>query len=1214
MSARAEWIEEARGACTGPELAELAERLGLQRKRRAIECPACHHVHGSGEWSGYIGRDSERFHCRHCRATLDAVGMVAVVELGSQPPAGDREGWRDLQALCAGHALCSAPDDIGDDAIRELQRRSAAANAERARAAAEREAAEAARRARGLPDIAAQLNAARLVTSPAVRRAYARDTRQLPEAIADAAASDRDVLDVTRLRFKRAPVPWAARRRTGRARLLAFPIYGADGVARSAALRRADGAPLDLGKRSAKSVNLSNGDTGGGMADWPGLEVTVDARGEVTGRANPVAATGVAASVPGVPEETGGQVATLRCRSFGSVPAAVELAVETGAPVFLVEGEADAMSLRAFLRADGRAGVVIGADGAGQLGNIAQVIRWSAPPGPPPPRVICIPDRDRDALEDNPAGRAMDAVRAELPDAEHIDITDRAGDVGELLAQPDGVEELHRRIDESRRWLDARPRNVSRTLSEAARYLRDLDLSELSGRVLCLRASMATGKTQQAARLARQAQASGGRVLALAPTRALSRGMAKRLNVPLYSDSTGPITTSAAVCINSLGRIAGAVPQLLVIDEITQVFDAIARGTVPHVIGERKAGGGRAGPDEATSIDVLDGLREMVRAVTRAGGAIIAADAFLTPAVVSTLRGWVPDAAVDVLDHLVEATGNACMVPTRDDAIALAVAAAEQGRTLAIATDSAEAARPLEELIRDALERAGVAGEVKSYRGGDPTPRLADLADARTSWGPGSGVAAVVCSPVVGSGVDAPAFDLVVGLFRGTIDAAAALQMLGRFRGSRRFVVWAAEGASDGALSTAYADIKAEFEGTAEASTAAVRRFLGRGGRMHFAERDAHHLHACILAERASRLRRQDYRRQIAACLSALGYTVETVDGRSVSQLRAVRIAMDNAGEDIKARTQAGIAQATPCSAIELARIDRDGPANDAEGLAAAHARLKRDHGDVTPELIAADDGRGKVARAGRLAAGAALAADGSFNQLARVDYRSLQSGSRASTRGHTRKARALILLLEAVFGTDGARDILAPPGAPLRGALRYGKATITPADCTALYEALTNSGPGLSFKPRERTGLGFRPRDIKSNPGAVAKAIGQVLNRLGVDRTSSKESTADMREAGRRTRARIYTIDPESLDLTRTWWAPFHARARGVRCNGLDPAAPEADAARNTAGDWWIDPGAYQHTTSARSAPRLDSWGRKLGQTPGIYKRSPALPRGGAA
>lgn len=1212
MSARAEWIDDARGACTGPELAELAERLGLARKRTAIECPACHHVHGSGAWSAHIGRGSGLLHCRACKGAFDAVRLVAVVELGSQPPAGDGEGWRGLRALCAGHGLCSPPDDIGDDAIRELQRRSAAAQAERARVATEREAAEAARRAKGLPDIAGQLDAARLVTSPAVRQAYARGVRRLPEAIADAIASDREVLDVTRLRFRRAPVAWA-RRPHGRARLLAFPIYGADGVPRSAALRRSDGVRLAIGDGSAKSVNLANRHTGGGMADWPGLEVTVDADGKVTGRADSLSSAGVNGLIPG---DKGCQTETLRCRSFGSVPAAVDYAIATGEPIYLVEGEADRMSLRGILRADGRGGVVIGADGVGQLGNIARVLRWSGPPDGPPPRVICIPDRNRDALEDNPAGRAMDAVRAALPDAEIIDITDRAGDVGELLAQPGGVEELRRRIDESRRWLDARPRNVSRDLSKAARYLRNLDLSELSGRVLCLRASMETGKTHQAGRLARRVQAAGGTVLALAPTRALARGMARRLNLPLYSDLTGPISTSAVICINSLARYDGPTPELLIIDENTHVTEAIARGTVPHVMGGEKPGGERAGKDEAISIDILEGLRELLRDTVQARGAVICADAFMTPDDVAMFRHWVadvPDVGVDVLDHLVEATGDVCMVPTRYDAIALALDAIGRGERVAITADSAGDAEQLAQVLRDALEAAGLPGDVRAYRGRSLEPRLADLADARTTWAPASGVAAVVCSPVVGSGVDAPQFDLVVGLFRGVIDTAAAMQMLGRFRGTRRMVVWAAKGAKFGELSTAYADIKAEFEGVAEASTGAVRRFLNRT-RIGFGKRDARHLHACIIAERVSRLRRQDYRRQISATLTALGYTVSTVDGRSASQLQAVKVAEDAAGDALKAQKHANVAQATPCSAIELARLERDPPATEAEDFAAKHARLKRDHGDVTPELIAEDDCRGKVARAGRLAADAALAADGSFNQLARVDWRAMQGGSRASVRGHTRRARALFLLLEAAFGTDGARDILAPPGSPIRAPLRWSKATITPDDCTALYELLTNSREGLSFKPRERTDLGFEPRDIKSDPGRVAKAIGELLNRMGVARTSELESHADKRAAGRKTRARFYTVDPESLDRARAWWAPFHARSRGVRCNGLDPAAPEADAARNAAGDWWIDPGEYQHKPAARLAPKLDPWGRKLDQTSGIYKRSPALPRPGAA
>ena len=810
------WIDDAKADTN--DIGDLAETLGLERKRKTVECPQCGGRHSDGKLTGYIGRNN-LIHCRRGCKTLDVVGLVAVQRMMAP---GSPEDWRELQAECAALGLCAPPRDIADDAIRRLQRRAKSAKWQMQAKRALREAEAKRIRAAQLPDVAGQIKQARAQTQASTIEAFARDVRRMPDAIAQGIASVafEGIVDATDL-----PCSWARRwrRKVQGARVLAFPVYGADGVTRSAALRRSDGLAFKLrGGRRVKSLNLYNADTGGGMDNWPGI-----------------------AQDEGEP---------LRCRSFGAVPAGVDRAIVDGCALWLAEGEIDAMALRGFLAAEDLPGVVIGADGVGQLPNIARVAAYYAKGRTL--QVVMVSDRDSDPMKQAPAARALTSIRAIFPSALHLDITDVADDLADVLdvdkalaRGTNGVAELRARVAHLQRFPDARMWTIPHTADATARRLPDLDLAELRGRVTAIRASMGTGKTYQAERLTEQMVNAGGTVVAVAPTQALARGMAQRLGLPLYSDTTGRIRDSAVFCINSLGRFDGA-PSLLIIDEFEQVNAAITQGTVPHFEGDKSARG--TGRDLDPSIDVHQCLYEMVRHAAGAGGAVMVCDATLSDASVALLNTWAPG-RVDVIEHLVEAVGCVVMAPTQDDALAIAMQGAASGLRIGFMTDR----KGNVEGIAHALEAAYPEDHsVRTYTGTSLEGRKADLRDPRSAWGKGQPGApsAVVCSPVVGSGVDAEAVDLVVCEFHGTIDAAACMQMMGRFRGSTRFVVYASEGAPRGARAADYATVQAEFEGRAQSAEQATSRFLEARRRRAPSrwcrnEPDALHMESCMSVE-----------------------------------------------------------------------------------------------------------------------------------------------------------------------------------------------------------------------------------------------------------------------------------------------------------------------------------------------------------------------------
>lgn len=1151
------WIEQANEAAAGEALLDLAERVGLKSRkcgaRRKFDCPdGC-----DTSDKAYQTRKAGRLHCPRCKGTWGAVGLVALAELGAVPAKGDVDGWRELRIRCAVHGLCDPPADEGPDgfaAIRAMQAQSA--REARQRAEARERASAAARAVFDEQRVSRGFSEATRRTPPRTRVRYARETRALTKPLARAAGQAGLAVEARYLGFAK----WS------RGGVLAWPISDANGVIRSAALRRTDGETFD----GRKTLYLSNAVVGS-TDTWPAL-VSADGRERV------------------------------QCRAFGSIPDAVREASDA-APIIMVEGETDTEAMRALYCAQRMPGHVIGAAGAGQLGNIARAIRLHAGlMGRPLPRVICIPDRDDNPSKRTPAWDAMCDVRRELPDAEHVDITDirsadgeLVGDVSDLLKSREGVRELVLRLSTSRRWIDARPRRALEG------YLPDLELAEHRGEVLCLRASMGTGKTRQAARLAEQARAGGGVVLAVAPLRSLSRSMATRLDLALYQDARGAISNSAAICINSVCRYNGPPPALLIIDEIEQVFDSTALGTVPHAPD-------RNNPGQAISIDVHAQLYALVRRTLAAGGTVVAADALLSDETERQLGQWAHGVgSVRVIEFLKPSGGRVLMCNSPEDAHARITAAVVAGRRVGVMTDSKEDARRLHGRLID----AGVPeSALRRYDGDTAEDGRADLANVRQAWAPETGVRVVICSPVVGSGIDAGPMDVVFGLFRGTVDVAKARQMLGRFRGTSEFVVWAAKtaaGHSDTAP-TAYATIRAEFEGRFRATDAAARlyapaRYQQRRNRAALSEHDERHLHTCIIAEQATRLRRQSYRRQLVATLEAAGYIIDTPAPMPKAARATEREAWAAAGEGARAREVAGIEAATPLSEVELARVDREGYRTAADAYRAKRARLQRDHGEVSAELIEADRGRGRMRVAGNRAARAALAGEpDGLKALAAADAASLRSNATASARDGLRRAHAERALIECVLGKHGADTVFAPPGS----SSQTPEWSADSVDVAALRDALTDSGAGRQYGPNERTALGYTPRELKS-PTMVCKAFGELLNRWGITRDRRRESRAEARAAGRSSPGWRYRIIPEDLEQWRRWVAPFHARARGVRCNGLDATAPTWDAAVNSAGDWWIRPGSYTAPKRARRPVELDAYGRRV-QRVGVCKTPPIV------
>ncbi|MCB9739523.1 MAG: ATP-binding protein [Deltaproteobacteria bacterium] len=120
------------------------------------------------------------------------------------------------------------------------------------------------------------------------------------------------------------------------------------------------------------------------------------------------------------------------------------------------------------------------------------------------------------------------------------------------------------------------------------------------------------------------ASASVSSTLALGPTTRLVRAQADDLGIDFYGDSDGDIYgPSAAVCLPSLGRWVGGVPDLLVLDEIESLFGLLHSQQIM----------GRRGPGRSHSITgpTYRKMAGLIRAVVLRGGRVIAADANLSP-------------------------------------------------------------------------------------------------------------------------------------------------------------------------------------------------------------------------------------------------------------------------------------------------------------------------------------------------------------------------------------------------------------------------------------------------------------------------------------------------------------------------------------------------------------------------------------------------------
>lgn len=1121
-------------AAKANDVGDLAERLGYEPPRRGrIECPQCRQRHSTGGRTAYIGKAGRVIFCRKGCSPIDCVGLVKLHN--------SITGSRELHAECAALGLCDPPDGMPDDAIKAMQRRSAAARRDMAKAKAKAEAADSAARNRPLPDIAGLIASARSTTERSTITAYARDVRRFPAAIADAIAADPDgPIDATDLGWRSAPAG---------VRVLAWPIRGADGEIRSAAMRRSDGDRWHT--NGPKSLSLSNAQAGP-TARWPGVELADGERVE--------------------------------CRAFGSIPEAVERAIDAKARLWLVEGEIDTIAMRAFIAAEGMPDAVIGAQGVAQLRKIAAVVEHCAKGRRI--RIATIPDRDGDPLTRTAALDALKAIRARFPDAEHLDLTDRGDDLADVMAADGGVDELRQRIALLRRFPDARPRTIPHDAAEADRRLPDLDLAEMLGRATVIRASMGTGKTWQGARLAAEVREAGGIVLAIAPLVSVAGSLSKRVDVPLYSKMLGEISVSAAFCVNSIGRYNGPTPGLLIIDEFEQVMGSICDGTVPHTATER---GAKIGDGILVSVDVLNVLYRLIVTTIDAGGAVMICDAYLSDELLGELRRWTR-ARVNLIEHQVAASGRVRFVDSKNELLAMAVEAAKQDRTIGYMTDSAGDVGAIVQALSEAYPDGSSA---RGYTGDSTNDRKADLDDPRRAWGADRRDArAVVCSPVVKSAVDADARDFVFVESKGTIDAVAAMQMAGRFRDSREIVVWAAKGCAKGKRPTSYAAVKAEFMAKHRSSIAAQRYAKGRAQRSPTSwasdPADDRHLEMCIQVERLARLRSQEPRRQLEALFAAAGYQVEAAEPASKAASKAAKDARADAKKTIRAAENAAIATAKPLSAIEAKRIDRGaGFATAAELHSAEHTRLKRAHGEVSIALAEADGGRRlkAITRAGKEIAHAALAHDAP-SELAKIDARNLASGGGASQKAITRRAFAVKALLSAALGNHW-QTLAGPPDAAAR-LPSWGADTITQATVDELRAALTDSESGMHYGLNEATGLGFKPKDLKS-PAGVVKALGELLRRWRLDTTMQRP-----RVDGRRVRR--YSVDPETLRRWLQWVAPEHARARGVACNGLDPSAPPPDRATNAEGDWWIEPNSYSHKRNPRRVPVLDARGLRVG------------------
>ena len=660
------------------------------------------------------------------------------------------------------------------------------------------------------------------------------------------------------------------------------------------------------------------------------------------------------------------------------------------------------------------------------------------------------------------------------------------------------------------------------------RYIPHRDFAP--GVSIGLRGPKGTGKNQWAAWLVGetlQAEPSA-QIIAVAHSRGLVAGLSVRLQLPHYIDDHGEhgaIQGSTAICVNSVRRIllhriepigethlgepVAVEPDLLIIDEIESVLQAVAPGTM--------------GPHEAQQVH--EQLADLVAAAKR----VIVLDADLSEYSLDWLRRHRPQADIHIVDVQVPVPWEYEFTHDRADWTGELLSEWRAGKRLAIAMTSRWGTKRIGKLLREARPDARVAIVNKD------TARDYDLGAINTWAG---NYDAIVYSPTMGTGVSIDIgnhFDRIYGwATHHTLTAQGVHQMLHRVRhpNDNRILVYAPRGGT-----TKTTDPKAireqilrqEWETTRRSKRAGILKEMApqlfryeEGRRVRHVEGENYLDHYCetLAYQRAcgvfaigSALLRYLQGLTTYQPVHVRGATTMTEEEKAEVSTQVKRANEEVFEEEVAEHLHAADMP------LHRARALRE-PKSRAEFLARDKALRTDFYGEDSEEIVRFDlkGGRKRARALARLQ----VAMDGDEETLLAGDARALADGVPAP---HLRHDHLTALGLLRVFSWVGLIERQVPEGGPHFpfGSTDLGKCGPPWTWTTGTLDAgrLAAAARRCAMHRKELALLGIEV------PAAVTKSpvqfLGHLLRRVGLKLTCRRPRTASGR-------VRVYALDTDVL------------------------------------------------------------------------------------
>lgn len=693
-----------------------------------------------------------------------------------------------------------------------------------------------------------------------------------------------------------------------------------------------------------------------------------------------------------------------------------------------------------------------------------------------------------------------------------------------------------------------------------ARDAEHLDVEPSACSTIVMEVGQGRGKTELAARFCASTLAKGGRVVAVAPTRSLVSDCARRFGLPDYrAVGEGYIRDSVAVCLPSLPRVINfALP-----DGEGEAFTFQVRGPDLLVLDEIEQQVATLASDHLLDSDARKAWAALVECV-RLAKKVLLLDANAGPLTRHLLQVAGRDPSTTLWVRAPGAAPRKLEVIKRADLWrSQLLEACKTGRQATACHSCAEA----ESLAKLAPLWRGLPNLVLTA---DSILReqidVSNLDRDLPQYGH------LFYSPAIGTGVSIALkahFERVWGILCDSVGTAtSALQLLSRVRhpvdrtisiarlgGGRTPSFWEKDASKVEARWWRGEVVTLRKVGFERDLPQTEIEVVGDG---HEVCRKARAYTSAMALAHASQVRAGlgQVTEALSVYCSRLGWEVVEVSGDEVSdEEKAVRSAIQEAKEEVKAAEVTSIVQADDLPEADLDRVRRKGAKTYSEALGVRRASIERVYGPGSADdeaVVAFDDrGRGRKAIYGFAQVAAAIEGGEALTSLERLDRAQLRkNGSPLRLRHRTVKATGLASLVKRLVGQEGVRQIFAidtaaPPSSPK----------------DVPHPLPVNEDAALKIAEQFTSELGRELAPILGvNVGDAAHApmrfAGRILAAAGLSMTSRKV------RSGGGEQHRVYEIDLEALAQVQALSAHYLGGLRSGDLGDLDEDESERERA----------------------------------------------------